>query len=234
MLFNRYSDASLDSIRAIELSELKIIYRNKAFETHPDRARVLGKSESEMIERFKEISSAYAKIFSFISEKHRLENDYSKPFARKCKRETASSWKNNQKKTWRFNGSFSYSAELLLGQFLYFSGVISWKELLDAIKWQRSQRPVFGKIAIDWLILSENEVLSILKERHHRDRFGEYALRNGYINSFELMAILGKQRMMQKRFGEYFIKKGIATEEEMEMLVQKQKMHNGNIRFRKN
>ena len=40
--------------------------------------------------------------------------------------------------------------QLLLGRFLYYSGVISMTSLIEAIVWQKSKRPMVGKIAVRW------------------------------------------------------------------------------------
>ena len=82
--------------------------------------------------------------------------------------------------------------EPLIGQFLYYSGLISWDTLNHAIVWQRRQLPIIGTIAHDWGFLSAEEIQSILKERSYKDHFGEYARRNGYITNFQHLAIVGK------------------------------------------
>ena len=87
--------------------------------------------------------------------------------------------------------------ELLIGQFLYYSGLISWKTLFDAVCWQRKQRPAIGKIALDWGILSPDNIKRILTERNYKEQFGDYALRNGLISHFKHLAIVGRQKKLQ-------------------------------------
>ncbi len=116
--------------------------------------------------------------------------------------------------------------ELLIGQFLYYSGLISWNTLNQAIVWQRRQRPVIGKIAQDWGILSAENIRRILKERSCKDHFGEYAHRNGYITKFQHLAIVGKQKQMQPPIGQYFIQQGFLENYDIKKMAENLRIHN--------
>ena len=96
--------------------------------------------------------------------------------------------------------------ELLIGQFLYYSGLISWKTLFDAVYWQRKRHPVIGKRALDWGILSPDNIKRILTERNYKEQFGDYAIRNELISHFKHLAIVGRQKKLQPPIGEHFIK----------------------------
>ena len=69
----------------------------------------------------------------------------------------------------------------------------------------RRQRPLFGEIAKDWGILTEDEIYRICKEKGFREKFGEFALNNGYLSLFEHIAIVGKQKKLQPLIGKFFI-----------------------------
>ncbi len=116
--------------------------------------------------------------------------------------------------------------ELLIGQFLYYSGLISWNSLTQAIVWQRRQRPIIGKIAQDWGIMSAEDIQRILKERSYKDQFGEYAHRNGYITKFQHLAIVGKQKQMQPPIGRYFIQQGLLGNYDIKKMTESLKIHN--------
>ena len=115
---------------------------------------------------------------------------------------------------------------LMIGQFLYYSGLISWRTLIEAICWQWRQRPPIGKIAIAWGLISSQDVIRILTVRNLNEKFGECALRIGYISNFELLALVGKQRQLQRPLGEYFITSGILTATEIVNMANKQQLHN--------
>ena len=115
---------------------------------------------------------------------------------------------------------------LMIGQFLYYSGLISWRTLIDAICWQRRQRPQIGQIAIAWGLISSHDIIRILTDQTLNEKFGECALRIGYISDFEQMALVGKQRQLQRPFGEYFVKSGILSATDIMSMANKQLIQN--------
>ncbi len=185
--------------------ELKIAYRKKAFYTHPDRACVLGRCKEILEKDFMKVTTAYKNLNSIVqnNSKYVVKDDVPK------RMNTRLTYQHKQMKKRKASEHFYKGdipkRELFIGQFLYYSGWISWQTLLDALYWQRKQRPVVGKIALDWGILSSNEIQRILSERSYKDKFGEYALRNGFITYFQLLAITGRQKELQPRIGKYFI-----------------------------
>jgi hypothetical protein len=114
----------------------------------------------------------------------------------------------------------------MIGQFLYYSGLISWRTLIEAICWQRRQRPQIGQIAIAWGMISSQDVIRILTDRTLNERFGESALRIGYISNFEQLALVGKQRQLQRPLGEYFIESGILSATDIMTMANKQRLQN--------
>lgn len=253
LLFDLDSATSIDFVDHIKIDEIKNAYRRKALETHPDRARYFNVSELEMSERFKEINLAYEKLSAFTmsnsslfhhNEKHCKSNCYKPkpeyPFGKRDNKRNYSSSKynNSSETTYRndkgfkdvyFNGSLP-RIELMLGQFLYYSGIISWEMLINSIVWQRRQRPLFGEIAKEWNILSEEDIYNILNRIKINDKIGEYALRNGYINQFEHMAIIGRQRYYKCPIGKYFLNNRIITINDLEDKLMEQYIHNYKVK----
>jgi len=124
-----------------------------------------------------------------------------------------------------YTGSFP-KGSLMIGQFLYYSGLISWRTLIGAICWQWRQRPKIGQIATVWGMISPQDVIRILTVRNLNEKFGECALRTGYISNFELFALVGKQRQLQRPLGEYFITSGILSATDIVNMANKQQLHN--------
>ena len=241
----------VDFLRGLSPSELKTAYRKKAFETHPDRARTLGKNEDKMYDRFKEVITAYerlnsvvqgGKIFILRDEVPKKENAARTNRHTQTRQKSTSgfSYTGNVRKSKHtqmakrsasdrfYNGNVP-KRELLIGQFLYYSGLISWKTLFDAVYWQRKRRPIIGKIALDWGILTSDDIKRILTERNHKEHFGEYALRNGFITHFEHLAIIGRQKKLQPPIGEYFIQQGILANTELRKMIESLKIHNRKV-----
>jgi hypothetical protein len=102
--------------------------------------------------------------------------------------------------------------KLRFAEYLYYSGRVPWTVFVDAITWQRAQRPPLGRIAVEFGFLTPERVAEIL-ERRRRDAaqgtpFGEYALGRGYVTPFQLLAMLGQQLRLQRRIGEFFVERG--------------------------
>jgi curved DNA-binding protein CbpA len=238
----------IDFLKGLSPSELKTAYRKKAFETHPDRARTLGKNEDTMDYRFKKVITAYERLNSVVQggkiyilgdEVPKKENATRTNHHKQTRQKSTSgfSYTGNVRKSKHaqvsrksasdcFYNGYVPKRELLIGQFLYYSGFISRKTLFDAIYWQRKRRPIIGKIALDWGILSSDDIKKILTERNYKEHFGEYALRNGFITHFEHLAIIGRQRKLQPPIGEYFIQHGVLANTELKKMIESLKTHN--------
>ena len=227
LLFGPDVHVSLDFVKIIEPPALKAQYRKKAFEFHPDRARSLGVNEIELSEKFKELTQAYETVNSAI--RNGPDNNWADlgrpPRARS----------NNPKRPGEGFAQRTYKGplpqrSLLIGQFLYYTGIISWQTLMEAVIWQKRQRPLFGQIAVEWGILTPADVVRILNERRierrFREKFGEFALNKHYITPYQRLAILGKQRKQQRLIGEYFIDEGYLSPREMATLIERLKAHN--------
>ncbi len=109
--------------------------------------------------------------------------------------------------------------KLMFGRFLLARGHITLQQLIDAVRWQRAQRPPVGRIAMSWGILSANQVYEILSHKSPEDRFCDVAVRRGYMTGFQRLAVLGRQREMQKPIGSYFVEHGILSRDEIEGLA---------------
>ena len=256
LLFGSNVFNHVDFLRGLSPSELKTAYRKKALETHPDRARTLGKNEDTMDDRFKKVIIAYERLNSIIQGGEiyvlrdvvpKKENSESTNCRTQTKQKSASGFsytdnikKSNHSQMMRksasdrfYNGNVP-RRELLIGQFLYYSGLISWKTLCDAVYWQKKRRPIIGKIALDWGILSSDDIKIILTKRSYKIKFGEYALRNGFITHFEHLALIGRQRKLQPPIGEYFIQQGILVNTELKKMIEGLKDHNRKVIKRTN
>lgn len=226
ILFGPGVDVSTDFLRYLRPAGLRAAYRQKALETHPDRARVLGMDEGKMAELFKATTLAYERLRSVIT----AEGIYFPMIMGKNLRAEKEGRTYSQNHRPRHSNHY-YSGQLprrhlLLGQFLYYSRVISWRDLIRAVAWQRSRRPRIGRVAMEWRMLSSHEIQGILKARRLGEKFGESAIRNGYLTRFQLMALLGKQHRLQPLIGEYFLRNGILLPRTLERELENQRTHN--------
>ncbi len=209
-------------LKNLEPPALRTAYRRKVFETHPDRAKVLGLSEAALNRRFQQVTSAYEVLNPLVHAEERFIIRDRTGFRQPRRANTPS----RPAPTDHFFKGNLPERELLMGQFLFYSGAISWKTLIDAIVWQRRQRPRLGEIARQWRMLSEDDVGRILRGRGFKEKFGACATRKGFISNFQLMALIGKQRRLQRPIGEYFVERRILTPKQMERMIRMAQTHN--------
>ena len=118
---------------------------------------------------------------------------------------------------------------LEFGLFLYYQRMIHYRQLIEALIWQRRQRPNLGDIAQRWGWLSDQEVRAILDSRGQLGRFGEKAVRLHYLNERQLQSLLFYQRSQQQRLRQFFIDQNILTAAEIDRLVAEQYAHNQRV-----
>ncbi|MCP4717045.1 MAG: J domain-containing protein [Deltaproteobacteria bacterium] len=231
IIFGNNVSVTIDFLHYVQLVGLKAAYRKKAFETHPDRARAMGTYEAGMTEKFKRVREAYELLHNYLSKKP-LRTSLTAQ-ARTARKEPAVQQPHSRapgaaRVDHFYNGRMP-NRTLLIGQFLYYSGAVSWKTLIAAISWQRRQRPRIGQLAVDWGLLSSQEILCVLSGRTSNEKFGECATRMGYISSLQQIALVGKQRRMQRPIGHFFVHAGVVLDNDLPHILSKQKMHNRNV-----
>jgi hypothetical protein len=231
-IFGPDSCVSIDILKYLQPAALKTAYRKKAFETHPDRSFIVGKMENEMSNCFVELTLAYEILQSALKSSRLNSYEHNDQAHDKFRNRATNNYNRNDAANFFYKGRIP-KRKLLIGQFLYYSGIISWNRLIESISWQKMQRPLIGQIALKWGILSEYDIRAIIKqrslERNFHRRFGEYARFKGYITSYELLALLGKQRMLHRPIGEYFVEKRILPAWNIDKMIEKLSSHNRSL-----
>lgn len=228
-IFGPDSCVSTDILKYLQPATLKTAYRKKAFETHPDRSLIVGKTENDMSDCFVELNLAYEILQSALKGSRSNRYGCNDQVYEKFRNRAANTFNRNDSADFFYKGGIP-KRKLLIGQFLYYSGIVSWKRLIEAISWQKMQRPLIGQIAMKWGILNEYDIMTIIKqrtlERSFHKRFGEYARLKGYITSYELLALLGKQRMLHRPIGEFFVEKRILSAWNIDRMIERLNSHN--------
>lgn len=226
LLFGEEIDVSPQFLRYLKPAGLRAAYRKKAMETHPDRAAALDLSPAELEARFKEVSEAYFRLRDYLENPHRFQ-----PVEAGRPRDGSTVFRQAgpAQRSWFYQGAVP-KRRLLLGQYLFYRGLISYRQLIEAIVWQKRGRPVVGMLARRWGWLDEKEVDEILRQRLRGERFGETAVRCGYLSQEELHSILVRQRLLQPRIGRYFVEKGILASSFVETMAAALRRHNGRYR----
>jgi hypothetical protein len=221
---------------------LRSAFRRRVFETHPDRAQALGRSEQELREEFSLVNEAYQLLSSlpppepwqavqgpppaprfvrtvrpFEQRRHRAAAQRPPPARPRPAPPPARPQE-------RYYAGPLPQRALRLGEYLYYSGLISWQALIDAISWQRRGHQQLGKLAVQWGYLSPDELRLLLRrhqwQRLEGERFGEFLLRHGEITGFQLLALLGRQKRLRRPLGEFFVERGLCAPAELDAIAR--------------
>jgi hypothetical protein len=235
--------------------DLKAVYRRRALETHPDRARAMGRSEAELAREFERVSRAYRVLAAWnLPPTARAAAAPFRPASVACAAPSGSPHAAHARSA-PFGASSAAHArpaaprprptappaadpqaaalprrKLRLAEYLYYSGRISWSALTDAVAWQRKQRPAIGRLAVTAGYLTAEQVARLLDRRRLAGEqgvpLGEYAVRHGVLTQFQRLALLGRQIRLQRRIGEYFVEQGLVAPEELDELRRRIAWHN--------
>ena len=214
----------------LQPSGAKSAYRKKAKETHPDlfhdKDREVQRQQASL---FREVLDAYETLNRFFKEREKglwpsasSTPRTTKPYAYQ---EQAA-----PKKTGNdfYRGPIPFRV-LEFGRYLYYSGNISYWALIEALTWQRKQRPVIGSVAMRWGWLNAETIEQIAASRFVQGRFGERAVSMGLLTSFQVNTLLYYQRTLQERLGSYFVQKKLLTAEQLELLASGMRKHNAMV-----
>ncbi len=250
-LFGAEVDLSLDFLSYLQPSGAKTAYRQRVKETHPDTFAGDAAQQRRQTGVFQEVAAAYELIGHYFKQRERgvalvgrsssaprpAKPQPGKPpggfrssrptHERPQSRQTAG-WGSGPRQSHLYCGNVP-GRTLEFGLFLYYQSLIDYRQLVEALVWQRRQRPNLGDIAQRWGWLSDQQVRTILNSRGHLRRFGEKAVHLQYLSERQLQTLLYYQRSQQKRLGEFFVEKKILSAADIERLVLEQKAHNRQV-----
>ena len=230
-LFGHDASLSRDFLYYLQPSGARSAFRDLAKAHHPDcHASSPAQVRSQHTERFREIRQAYELISEFLEKRPRSQpaTPVSPTPSRAAHRSAKPTGRPRQQQPQ--SRSFAVPAiPLEFGMYSYYLGRVTYRQLIEALVWQRRQRPTLGAIARKWGWLSDDRVVQILGHRGHAVRFGNKAVELGYLKSYQVEALLKHQRSQQQRIGQYFIDMGLLTETEADQLAQDLERHNSQL-----
>ncbi len=231
---------------------LKATYRRRAMETHPDRARSLGRPEWMLAREFKRVADAYRVLSTLRGgpvplaaprPPPRQPRAAPRPSSAAAERVRVhrtpapapdpvrtSAWSGAPRVRVGVRPEDLPRRRLRFAEYLYYAGRVRWTELVEAIAWQRAQRPPLGRIAVDFGFIAVDDVGVLLERRREAAAgaipFGEWAVRQGYLTPFQLLAALGQQLRMQRPIGQFFVERGILEPDEIDSVRRRILRHN--------
>ncbi len=232
ILFGSEVDIGWDFLFYIQLSGLKSAFRRRALLTHPDRAAHRRKGASPAAaESFIITKDAYDHLLDFIRKRHTFRHGVKTPSPARHGAKAPPRNRPARRGQETAPTDFFYSGRLprrrlLMGEFLFYSGVVSWENLIKAIVWQRRQRPKLGRIASEkgWLHPSQARFAALRKGVG--TPIGEALIRFGLLERWQVDVLLWRQRRMQTALGEYFIRARLISRSRLYHLLEKFNLHN--------
>lgn len=103
------------------------------------------------------------------------------------------------------------------GQYLLEKGIITPKQLLEAVEYQKEINVSLGTLALEKGLLTSEQIRKIHDEQKRQDKkFGEIAVSLGYLTEEQLEGLLDLQKSQRLYLGEALVKKGFITLEVLE------------------
>lgn len=206
----------------LQPSGAKSAFRSQVKQHHPDRfAGASPEIKVRQTERFREIHQAYNLLSDFLTTRHRQP----RAVAPGARTNHPSRQPGPQTQSTGRDHAQLPPLPLEFGLFAFYRGRIDYRDLIEALVWQRRQRPSIGALAQQWGWLSADKVRQVLASRNG-GRFGRKAMALGLLTPLQVDALLRQQRIQQQRLGQYFVERGLMTANEAEALAQELSRHN--------
>lgn len=231
-LFGKEVNLSHEFLNYLQPSGAKSAFRTQAKAHHPDaHAGSSSKVYKEQTERFREIRQAYELITDFLNKRHLSSKSVPRraPAQPKPKRYQSQAKAHTYKRPQTKTQSAIPAIPLEFGMYSFYKGKVTYQQLIEALVWQRRQRPALGALAQKWGWLTEEKIEHIMKHRGHSARFGKKAMELGYLKLHQVDALLKHQRSLQQKIGDYFVEKGLLTKEEADEISNNLKSHNSRL-----
>lgn len=220
ILFGNRVDDSV--FRLPDRKSLKLAYRKKAKLFHPDLAAQSSMSEERLRSIFLKISNAYDTLEKYLGHAKAESEHHFEKLARKSRWEPVKPnvpVPTNQcfTRDYFYTGSLP-DRKLRFGEYLFYSGVINWQTFMDALVHQCNTRPLIGALCVEAGFIDQNDVVNIMNNRNLLacEKFGEAAVRMGYVTKKEVSYVLKKQFKVGHPFGRYFVDKSLMSRKELQ------------------
>jgi len=230
-LFGKEVNLSHEFLYYLQPSGAKTAFRNQAKAHHPDaHASSSAHIRQQQTERFREIRQAYDLLIEYLEKRpHLRASAFRRRSAQPASHRGKSTPRQSTYQRPQQKPVSIPSIPLEFGMYSFYQGKVTYQQLIEALVWQRRQRPTLGAIAQKWGWLSETKVTQILGYRGQAVRFGKKAIELGHLKHHQVEALLHYQRTLQKRIGQYFVEKGLLSEEDANLISLHLTRHNRQV-----
>ncbi len=226
VLFGSNLTISSPFLEYLQLSGVKSAYRDRAKETHPD---VISHSSSPNAYNhdFLQVRAAYEELCHYLGERNSFTQQSipasgprpggsagapcCHPYSRHREPKDPSSLP---------------ARRLMFGEFLFHSGLCEWRDVFQALAWQRQSRPRLGEIGCTFGWINKQDVYTIFHHRQAGIRFGETAVRIGLLNQQQLERLLRHQTIRQQKIGQFFLQNDLLSQQQLQDALWYLSRHN--------
>ena len=228
ILFGSSFTFHIESLGYLQESGVKKAFRARAKSCHPDLVKTAGLDQPVM-DNFFEIKEACDFLLNLIQNRSRLTMAEYRDFESASDKSPAPPSPQREEEGFPFT---YYSGpiprrELKLGEFLYYRGLITWADLIDAIVWQRRYRPKLGTLSVRKQLITPEErdwILGICRDGG-KTPFGTAAVREGLLERSDVKRLLMLQKSLFP-FGRFFLDKGLILPEVLASEAVEKSIHN--------
>jgi hypothetical protein len=248
VLFGPGTEPEGGLLASLTHDKLRRWFRRRAMEVHPDRAAVLGRSPAALAERFKQLEAAYRTLSAHLAAGRTVPSPWApsppKAGAARANAEArprgprpapagpadaADRRKREARPLDHFWHSGLPTRTLRFGEYLYYSGAISWMQLIRALVWQAGQHPRFGRLAAQFGYLTPDSIAASLSGRLPKEKIGEAALRLRLMSALQQQVVLLAQAQGRRRIGDYFVESQCLHPADLDRLGQAFRKHNAHV-----
>ncbi|WP_022851579.1 hypothetical protein [Limisalsivibrio acetivorans] len=226
-IFNDDTRFTGEFVRSLDKDTLKKVFRSRVREVHPDLYR--GGDSSELRRRHEEfirLKSSFETVSAFISmnEKRKLAENAKRASTEQVRRDYYQS-QQRRKHAQYYRGALP-KRRLRLGEYLYYSGIVSYRDLSGAVVWQRSERDRIGDIAKMWGWFNESDIVPLIMNKRPGELIGTILTKNDVISGFNLRVLLTAQRKAQPLIGRYFLDNDVLDVRTLASAITRVRYHN--------
>ena len=126
---------------------------------------------------------------------------------------------------WYWKGGIP-NRQLRLGEYLFYTGIISWDMMIKAIVEQRRSRPRLGQLAQEQDLLDGGDLAAGLAARKPGERIGDTLRRLGLLSPAKVEDLLSEQRRTQKPIGRQLVSLGGVHVQDLPRILARHWQHN--------
>jgi len=213
--------------RDLDAVRLRKAYRRMAILTHPDTRRQKGGPD------FRRVREAFDELTRYVGqiEVSRVRRGTRQPPPRT---HAASAPQPPRARAvepviWYWKGKIP-SRPLLMGEFLFYSGLIPWNLLIKAIVEQKRSRPNLGQLACRLGLLTPERLSAALRKRRQGEKLGGALVRLAVLDRPTVDRLLVEQRLLQRPLGWHIVQMGCLPMSEIPAFLGRLWRHNAAAR----